>query len=205
MKYKQNRTKYLIFAIMYVSIYDNFGRCSMKKMEPIYLDQNGYNELLKKIEELKEAIQANNMGRKDAFDASAGDGWDSPEFEEIERTNMRLNGELRNMYESLNRVVIIEKHNNQEIVDIGDIILADMIFSPDDMEEMTFKLVGASGNFDSEIQEISINSPLGSAVYKKKIGDTCSYSVNDRNFSILLKQKLNLTKENDAPVKKLKK
>lgn len=177
----------------------------MKKMEPIYLDQNGYNELLKKIEELKEAIQANNMGRKDAFDASAGDGWDSPEFEEIERTNMRLNGELRNMYESLNRVVIIEKHNNQEIVDIGDIILADMIFSPDDMEEMTFKLVGASGNFDSEIQEISINSPLGSAVYKKKIGDTCSYSVNDRNFSILLKQKLNLTKENDAPVKKLKK
>ena len=173
----------------------------MKKMEPIYLDQNGYNELLKKIEKLKEAIQVNNMGRKNAFDASAGDGWDSPEFEEIERTNMRLNGELRNMYESLNMVVIIEKHNNQEIVDIGDIILADMIFSPDDMEEMTFKLVGASGNFDSEIQEISINSPLGSAVYKKKIGDTCSYSVNDRNFSILLKQKLNLTKENDAPVK----
>ena len=80
------------------------------------------------------------MGRKEAFDAGAGDGWDSPEFEEIERTNMRLNGELRNMYESLKRIVIIEKHNDQEIVDIGDVIVADMIFSPDDMEEMTFKL-----------------------------------------------------------------
>ncbi len=177
----------------------------MEKMEPIYLDQNGYNEFLRKIEELKEAIQANNMGRKDAFDASSGDGWDSPEFEELERTNMRLNGELRNMYESLNRVVIIQKHNNQEIVDIGDVILADMIFSPDDMEEMTFKLVGASGDFNAEIQEISINSPLGNAVYKKKIGDTCSYSVNNRNFSVLLKQKMDLTKENGAPVKKLKK
>ena len=84
-------------------------------------------------------------------------------------------------------------------------IVADMIFSPDDMEEMTFKLVGASGDFNAEIQEISINSPLGSAVYKKKIGDTCSYSVNNRNFSVLLKHKMNLTKENGAPVKKLKK
>lgn len=137
----------------------------MENMEPIYLDQDGYNEYLKNIEKLKKAIQENNMGRKEAFDAGAGDGWDSPEFEEIERINMRLSGELRNMYESLNRIVIIEKHNDQEIVDIGDVIVADMIFSPDDMEEMTFKLVGASGDFNAEIQEISINSPLGNISY----------------------------------------
>ena len=54
----------------------------MENMEPIYLDQDGYNEYLKNIEKLKKAIQANNMGRKEAFDAGAGDGWDSPEFEE---------------------------------------------------------------------------------------------------------------------------
>ena len=177
----------------------------MKNIETIYLDQDGYNEYLKKIEELKRAIQANNTGRKDAFDAGAGDGWDSPEFEEIERNNTRLNGELHNMYEILNRIIIIEKHNNQEIVDIGDVIIADMIFSPDDMEEIVFKLVGANGDFNTEIQEVSINSPLGNAVYKKKIGDTCYYSVNNRNISILLKQKLDLTKENSNSVKKIKK
>jgi len=177
----------------------------MKNMEPIYLDQNGYNEHLIKIEQIKTAIQENNMGRKEAFEAGAGDGWDSPEFEEIERINMMLVGELRRMYEILNRIVIIEKHNDQEIVDIGDVIVADMILSPDDMEEMTFKLVGASGDFNAEIQEISINSPLGNAVYKKKIGDTCSYSVNNRNFLVLLKQKKDLLKENDIPIKKLKK
>lgn len=177
----------------------------MENIEPIYLDQNCYNEYLKKIEELKKAIQANNMGRKEAFDAGNGDGWDSPEFEEIERTNMRLCGELRNMYESLNRIVIIEKHNDPETVDIGDVIVVDMIFSSNDMKEVTFKLVGASRDFNAKIQEISINSPLGKAIYKKKIGDTCSYSVNNSNFSVLLKQKLDLTKKNDAPVKKLKK
>lgn len=177
----------------------------MKNMEPIYLDKDGYKEYLKKIEDLKKAIQTNNMGRKEAFDAGTGDGWDSPEFEEIERINMRLSGELRSMYESLNRIVIIEKHNNQEIVDVGDVIVADMIFSPDDMEEMVFKLVGTNRDFNAEIQEISINSPLGKAVYKKKIGDICSYSVNNRTFSVLIKQKMNLTKENGVPVKKLKK
>ena len=176
----------------------------MKDVEPIYLDQNGYNEYLKKIEQIKKAIQENNKGRKEAFDAGAGDGWDSPEFEEIERTNMRLNGELRKMYEALDRIVIIEKHNDQEIIDIGDIILADMIFSSNDTEEMIFKLVGTTGNLEAEIEEVSINSPLGNAIYKKKIGDTCSYSVNNRNFSILLKKKLELKNENDTLIKKIK-
>ncbi len=172
------------------------------EFEPIYMDKDGYNEYLKKIEILKQEIKNNNMGRKAAFDAGAGDGWDSPEFEEIERTNTRLNGELRNMYELLQRIIIIQKHNNQDIIDIGDIILADMFFSEDDIEEIAFKLVGANGNFDDQIQEISINSPLGNAVYKKKIGDTCNYNVNNNTISILLKKKLNLTQEMSSSRKK---
>lgn len=173
--------------------------------EPIYLDKDGYNEFLQEIEKIKEAIRENNMGRKAAFDAGAGDGWDSPEFEEIERTNARLNGDLQRKYEDLQRIVIVEKHNNQDVVDIGDTIIVDMIFAPDDTEEMILKLVATSGKFDSEVQEVSINSPLGNSVYKKKIGDTCSYSVNGNNFSVYLKQKLGLTKETDGPIKKLKK
>ena len=79
-----------------------------------------------------------------------------------------------------------------------------MIFSPDDTEEITFKLVATSGSFGGKMQEVSINSPLGAAVYKKQIGDTCSYSVNNRNFSVYLKQKLDFTKE-DTPIKKIRK
>ena len=144
------------------------------------------------------------MGRKEAFDAGAGDGWDSPEFEEIERNNTRLVGELQRRYSELQRIVIMEKHKDSDTIDIGDIILANMIFSPDDTEEITFKLVATSGSFGGKMQEVSINSPLGAAVYKKQIGDTCSYSVNNRNFSVYLKQKLDFTKE-DTPIKKIRK
>ncbi len=159
--------------------------------ETIYMDQAGYDSYLEKIEAVKNAISENNKGRREAFDAGAGDGWDSPEFEEIERVNTRLNGELQKMYQNLQKIVIIEKHNDEEVIDIGDILVADMKMPSGALNEIMFKLVGAAGNLDSEIQEVSINSPLGNSVYKKKIGDTCSYSVGDRKFTLLLKQKIN--------------
>lgn len=166
-------------------------RESMEIDETIYMDQAGYDSYLEKIEAVKNAISENNKGRREAFDAGAGDGWDSPEFEEIERVNTRLNGELQKMYQNLQKIVIIEKHNDEEVIDIGDILVADMKMPSGALNEIMFKLVGAAGNLDSEIQEVSINSPLGNSVYKKKIGDTCSYSVGDRKFTLLLKQKIN--------------
>lgn len=177
----------------------------MKELKPLYLDRDGYDKLLQQIDDTKEAIRKNNSERKSAFDAGAGDGWDSPEFEEIERVHMRLTGELNSLYADMQRTIIIEKHNDDDIIDIGDVIVSDMIFSEDDKEELTFKLVGANGNLKAEIQEISINSPLGSSVYKKRVGDTCSYSVNGRSFSVYLKQKLDLTKVSEASVQKVKK
>lgn len=179
----------------------------MEKDEKIYLDKKGYEKYLKGIEALKAKLAEVNAGRRDAFDAGAGDGWDSPEFEEIERQERMVMGELQHRYEELTRIVIVEKHNEDEIIDIGDTLVTDMIYSADDSEELIFTLVGTDGNMHSEIQEVSINSPLGKSVYKKKIGDTCTYSVNGRQFSVLLKDKIDLEedKEMDKNVKKLSK
>lgn len=159
----------------------------------IYLDQQGYQELLKSIDMIKLKIKENSAGRKEAFDAGAGDGWDSPEFEEIERQERLLNGELAHLYDTLTRVEIIEKEDNAEIIDIGDVFKIDIYFSSDDFEEDVFKLVGGSADFNKEIKEISLNSPLGKSVYKKKVGDTTSYNVGDRQFNVLIKSKLDLT------------
>ena len=103
----------------------------VKKETPIYLDQEGYEKLLASIKELKAKLIENNKGRKDAFDAGAGDGWDSPEFEEIERNEAMIMGELQRRYDELSRVVIIEKKENSETVEIGDTIKLHMIFSED--------------------------------------------------------------------------
>lgn len=175
-----------------------------KKENAIYLDQEGYEEILQNIKSLKERLKENNMNRQNAFASGASDGWNSTEVADIKRTEGLIMGELQREYEKLSRAIIVEKHNDSEIIDIGDVVLADMFLSENKSKELTFKLVGTSGNLKAEIQEISINSPFGSAVYKKKVGDLCSYSVNDRPISVLIKEKLNLKKE-DAPVKKITK
>ena len=180
---------------------------NIKNETPIYLDQEGYTKLLTSIEELKLRLNENNKGRKAAFDAGAGDGWDSPELEEIERNEAMIMGELQRRYDELSRVVIIEKKENSETVEIGDTIKLHTIFSEDKFEEKLFKIVGGMPNFnlDVEIQEISINSPIGKAIYQKQIGETCKYSVNNRQFKVLIKEKIDLSKQQSGPTKKLKK
>ena len=99
-------------------------------------------------------------------------------------------------------------HNgDEELVDIGDIVKIDMIFSEDDREEELFKLVATVPNFDSEIKEVSINSPIGNAMYHKKIGEMATYKVQDRTFTLQIKEKvvLNLNQEEGLQMQKLDK
>ena len=167
----------------------------------LYMSEQGYQELLNEIEDIKKRIVENNKGRKAAFDAGAGDGWDSPEFEEIERVDNLLTGELRLKQEQLQRVVIVEKHYDIDSIDIGDIVNSNLIYAPDDVEEFDFKLVAYKGNTRSNITEVSINSPLGKAVYQKKVGETVSYSVNGNEIFVEIKSK-NLGIDHSAHINK---
>ena len=161
-------------------------------MEKIYLDKAGYNDLLQKIEILKQILNENDRGRKEAFEAGAGDGWDSPEFEEIERNNLLLSGQLKDLYDELSRVEIVEKGEDNKLVDLNDILLLEIINYKKELKEMIVKLVGASGDLFASVPEISINSPIGAAIYKKSVGDVCTYAVDNNSFSVVIKEKLDL-------------
>ena len=173
-----------------------------KEENIIYLDRKGYEEIKQNIERLRETLKENNMSRQSVFSAGAIDGWNSTEVAELKRKEDLIRGELQRECEKLSRAVIIEKQNDPEIIDIGDVVSADMFLPEGNSKKKIFMLVGTSGNLQAEIQEISINSPFGRAVYKKKVGDLCSYSVNGRDISVLIKEKLGFEKE-VAPVKKL--
>lgn len=177
----------------------------MINKDEILMDKAGYDKLLAEIEAIKAKINEVNSGRREAYDAGSGDGWDSPEFEEIERVENVLLGELKSKCDQLTRAKIIEKSDNVDLVDIGDIILAVFTDPSNKSNELKFKLVGGNGDLFAEIQEVSVNSPMGIAVYKKKVGDICNYSVNNNNYTVEIKEKLNLTKEDDTLIKTLNK
>ena len=176
----------------------------MKKeanVTPFYLDKEGYNDLLVSIERLKLKLNQVNSGRKAAFDTGARSGWDSPEFSEIERMEAIIVGQLESAYEKLDRVVIVEKNENSNFVDIGDIVKLQIMLTIDKYDEKLFKLVGGIPNFESgaEVREISVNSPIGKAIYRKRIGEKCIYSVNNKYFEVIIKEKVNYTEEPEEP------
>lgn len=162
--------------------------------EKIRLSQSGYDNYLKQIKEKeKELVDLRIYKGTDAI--FQGDNWhDNPTLYETERQERALMQEISRMKESLNKIEIVESIGDDTLVDIDDIVKVDMIFSDDDIEEVIYKLIGSAPSYENNIdyQEISINSPIGNAIYHKKIGDICSYEVGDNRFTIKIKERIYL-------------
>lgn len=170
----------------------NWKGVYMKKEDKIYLDQKGYEQFLQEIDEIRKALQKNGKNKSSAFVGAVGDGWhDNFEFEEAKREELRLGKILQEKLEILSRIEIIDSIiEESEAINVDDYILAEMKYGDDLPEQMIFKLVGLSTpNFKADIPEISLNSPLGKAVYQKKVGDLVSYSVNGFVTSVLINKK----------------
>lgn len=167
----------------------------------IKLNKQGYEDYLKEIEKKEQELADLRIYKgKDAI--FQGDNWhDNPTLYQAELQESVLMKEIAKMKHKIQYdVEIIENIGDDSLIDIGDVVKIDMIYSDDEKEEEIFKLVATTPSFNmkAEIKEISINSPLGNAMYHKKIGDVASYKVNDRIFKIELKEKVVLDLENDG-------
>lgn len=168
---------------------------SRKEEEKLYLDQAGYDQYLAEIEKLKEDLRQNSINKSSAHESAVGDGWhDNYAFEEAKRQELMIIANIEAKLRGLSKIVIIEKNREEDLIDLGDIVTVKMTYAPDDSEDFTFKLVGSHiPAFDSEVREISVNSPLGKSVYQKRVGINTEYEVNSRKIaiSILDRQKEN--------------
>ena len=90
----------------------------------------------------------------------------------------------------MQNVEIVESLGNESLIDIGDIVRVDIIFNEGNRKEEVFKLIASSPSFDSEIKEVTINSPIGVAIYHKKVGDFATYKVRDKVFKIEIIEKM---------------
>lgn len=156
------------------------------------ITEEAFNKILEEIEELKKELVILNKSRKEAFDAGAGDGWDSPEFEEIEREERKIHGFISEKTKFLNEAEIIEKHNDKSKIDIDDIIMTKIKYpDEDEAEEVILKLVANKNkNTNEEFIEVSINSPLGTSIYEKTIGEEVKYYLNNEEVIVNIIKKL---------------
>ena len=93
-----------------------------------------------------------------------------------------LTTNIKHKLDGLKRIVILDEVE-QDIINVNDIVTVNMIY-PEIEETITFELVAGMPDLGSRIMKISVNSPLGKAVYQRKIGEELSYMVDNEKVNI---------------------
>lgn len=155
-------------------------------MEEILVDENGYQQYLKEIEKLNKLSLNNLTVGSEAYKDAIGDGWhDNFAFEQAIIEDRNIAAKISNLLSKKNFIKVIKIQNlNSEIINIGDVLILEIKNADDDIEKVKIKLTGnycPITNLDNEIQEITLNSPLGKAIYQKNI--------NDKDINYMLKNK----------------
>lgn len=172
--------------------------------ENLKLNRQGYEDYLKAIEK-KEQELATVRKYKGTDAIYQGDNWhDNPVLYQTEAQEQSIMREIAEMKHKLKNAIIVENLGDESIIDIGDIVKADMILPNNMRKENTFKLVATDPQTDmnAPVKEVSINSPIGNAMYHKKVGETTTYKVGERVFKLEIKEKLDLDFEEDKTYKK---
>lgn len=153
----------------------------------IYVDKEGYYEYYRELERLKDlSLNIATSGTLE-YESAVGDGWhDNFAFEESIRESNKIAIRINKMQDEEKYLKAVERTNNNNLIDIGDILLIKVIYNEDDIEEYTIKLTGKYlPNTNNEIKEISLNSPIGRSIYLKNINDNnICYYVNDKKINI---------------------
>lgn len=156
-------------------------------MKEILLNKEGYQEFYEELKRLKDlSLNIASTGSEE-YDSAVGDGWhDNFAFEESMRESRKIASRINKMLEEEKYLKRVEKTTNNNLIDIGDILLVKVIYSEEDIEEYMIKLTGKYlPNTNNKIKEISLNSPIGKSIYLKDINDNnIYYYVNDKKIDI---------------------
>lgn len=150
-------------------------------MSKIYLDKDGYNNYLKELEKIKEEIDNNTkLISEYVSDDAYGDGWhDNFAYEQARQHEISLFYKYEMKRKQLDDIVIIDDEENNA-VSINTLV---KVLYLDDKMEASYKIVG---DYKSDLDDLAItlNTPLGSALYKHHPHDIVSYTVNNTLYEV---------------------
>ena len=132
-----------------------------------YLTQEGYDALITRLNYLK-SDRRNEVAKKLQAARELGDLSENAEYDSAKDEQSMLEAEIFEIEHKLRTSRIIdEKEIDTSVVSIGCTVkLLDMEFN----DELEFKIVGSSES-DPKKKFISNESPVGSAILGKKVGD----------------------------------
>ena len=158
--------------------------------EEILVDKDGYEQFLNILEKLKLKSLSIATNGSESYKAAVGDGWhDNFDFEESMRESRTISAIIDRMLLEQRRLKVISKETlEKDVVNIGDTVKIEISYSNDDIET---EIVTLTGKYVPDMdEEITLNSPIGRCIYKKKIGSINKYRVNDKIINVKLIEKM---------------
>ena len=149
------------------------------------------------IRRLEEEIEHRKLVvRKEAIEAvkearAQGDLSENFEYYAAKRHKNQNESRIRYLEKMIKTAKIIEDDSSEDEVGPDNTVT---VYFIDDDEEETFKLVTAVRG-DSLNNLITIDSPLGKALLKKKVGDKVYVKVNERSGYDVIIKKIEKTKD----------
>lgn len=157
-----------------------------------------YDELTKNdIRRLEEEIEHRKLVvRKEAIEAvkearAQGDLSENFEYYAAKRHKNQNESRIHYLEKMIKTAKIIEDNSSEDEVGLDNTVT---VYFIDDDEEETFKLVTAVRG-DSLSNLITIDSPLGKALLKKKVGDKVYVKVNEKSGYDVIVKKIEKTKD----------
>lgn len=132
------------------------------------MTQEEVKELERQLEELK-TIKRKEVAEKIKVARSFGDLSENSEYDEAKNEQAMVEEEIHQLENMLKNVELIDKDAlSTESVEVG---LHIKLYDNKYQEELMYQIVGSNGA-DPSKGKISDESPLGSALKGKKVGDT---------------------------------
>ncbi|MCR5175452.1 MAG: transcription elongation factor GreA [Anaerovibrio sp.] len=148
----------------------------------VLLTEAGLKKLQDKLDHLKSVRRIEVADRLKAAIA-LGDLSENSEYDDAKNEQAFLEGEIAELEESIRHAKIIEVNGDADVVAMGSkIVLKDLEFN----ETESYQLVGST-EADPDEGKISNESPVGSAIIGKSVGDVVEVHVGENviNYEIV--------------------
>ena len=178
-----------------------------EKNSVMLLDEVGVMALKKEMAPKEEDLLKLKQKNREKYSHSELDNWNTPKFSEGAEERI-LRYEINRLKNILNTADILKSSvvKEDDLVDLNDVIEVYLSYGEDDEERMILRL-GTVHQTKTEdgIEIISIESQLGEALYKSKVGSSVRFGDRGAFRADILSKINQKEKEDEIAVEKVKK
>ena len=154
--------------------------------DKIYLDKEGYQDYKNSIDNLFV-----NLGRvEERMNVLNETNGSLIEYDELLNLKESIKERIKIKRNNLSKIVIVEKSENEKVLNIGDLVKINTYYG-DEMEEEICELVTTESTLEDDIEKTNINSPKGKILLGSTIGDTKYFEIEKQKIRVDILEKIN--------------